>query len=192
MTNRCNAWRMWIRISLALAGIFDNAAPSLAQSDANAAQNPIANQASLPVQNDTNFRVGPLRETQKILLVEPVIPIKITPEWNLITRWITPVVSEPRVAPEVGPEFGLGNMLPQFYFSPAHPGAIIWGFGPQFWIPSATNKTLGVDKWGGGPAFVALTIQGPWMVGVLTNNAWAGTTGSSATGVQIQLLQRKS
>jgi len=83
--------------------------PSLAQSDANAAQNPIANQASLPVQNDTNFRVGPLRETQNILLVEPVIPIKITSEWNLITRWITPVVSELRVAP----------------------GTIIWGFGPQ-------------------------------------------------------------
>ena len=70
MTNRSNACRMWITICLALAGIFASAAPSLAQSEANVAQNPIANQASLPFQNDTNFRVGPLRETQNILLVE--------------------------------------------------------------------------------------------------------------------------
>ena len=55
------------------------------------------------------FSRRPLRETQNILLVEPVIPIKITSEWNLITRWITPVVSELRLAP----------------------GTIIWGFGPQ-------------------------------------------------------------
>ena len=68
MTNRCNAWRMWIRISLALAGIFANAVPSLAQSDANAAQNPIANQVSVPIQNDTYFNVGPFGQTQNLLL----------------------------------------------------------------------------------------------------------------------------
>src|SRR6516165_112699 len=59
------------------------------------AQNPVADLISVPFQSNTNFGVGPFHATQEILDIQPVIPIHITPDWNLITRWITPVISQP-------------------------------------------------------------------------------------------------
>jgi len=143
--------------------------------DARDAQNPIAHLDTLPVQNNTNFSAGPYEKTQDVLLVQPVIPVNLNVDWVLITRWITPLIYQPQVTNTGSGQFGLGNMEPQFYFSPAHPGSIIWGIGPQLWLPTATDRTLGINKWGGGPAAVALTIQGPWVAGGLLNNVWAGS-----------------
>ena len=74
-----------------------------------AAQNPIANMISVPFQNNTNFDVGPYHRPQNVLNFQPVIPIHVTDDWNLITRWITPIIYQPRVSPTEGAEFGLGN-----------------------------------------------------------------------------------
>jgi hypothetical protein len=158
-------------------------------SQATDAQNPLTPVYSILNQNDTNFGVGPLRGTQNALLVEPIIPIKLTPDFNLVTRWITPVIREPALAPSIGSEFGLGNMEPQFFFTPAHTGnGFVWALGPALWLPTATDKTLGVNRFGGGPTGVALEIQGPLLYGVLANNVWAGSHGSSATGQRINQL----
>ena len=59
------------------------------------AQNPVGNLISVPFQNNTNFNVGPLSGTQNILNIQPVIPIEVNPEWNIITRTILPVISQP-------------------------------------------------------------------------------------------------
>ncbi len=139
------------------------------------AQNPIASLISLPFQGNSYFNYGPDRRTADVLLIEPVIPFRLSENWNLIVRAITPLISEPRISPTQDAQFGLGNLEPQFYLSPAHPGKIIWAVGPQLWLPTATDKHLGVNKWGGGPAGAALTITGPWVIGVLANNAWAGS-----------------
>ena len=101
--------------------------------------------------------------------------MNISDDWILITRWITPVIYAPSETKTGSGEFGLGNMEPQFYFSPAHSGSVIWGVGPQLWLPTATENELGYNHWGAGPAAVALTIQGPWVAGALLNNIWAGT-----------------
>jgi hypothetical protein len=151
-----------------------------------AAQNPIANMISVPFQNNTNFNVGPYNRPQNVLNFQPVIPFHVTDNWNLITRWITPVVYQPRLSPTEGAEFGLGNLSPAFFLSPAHSGEIIWGIGAQTWLPTATDKTLGTNKWGAGPAAVALTIQGPWVIGVLANNVWAGTTNQRVSLLTVQ------
>lgn len=70
---------------------------------------------------------------------------------------------------------GLGNIEPQFYVTPAHPRKFIWGLGAQAWLPTASQNALGLNKWGGGPAAVGLVIDGPWVVGALFNNVWAGS-----------------
>jgi len=145
---------------------------------ANDAQNPIANIVTVPFQNNTYFSAGPYHHALNDLLVEPVYPFRINDDWNIVTRTIIPITYQPRFSPDYGPEFGLGNIVPQAYLVPSHPGPIIWGAGAQLFTPTATNKfvdTVAVDKWGGGPAAVALTIQGPWLVGLLANNAWAGS-----------------
>lgn len=151
-----------------------------------AAQNPVANMISLPFQNNTNFNYGPYNKAQNVLNIQPVIPFKVTEDWNLITRWVTPVIAQPRVSPTEGAEFGLGNIQPSFFVSPANPGKIIWGVGPALWLPTASAKTLGVNKWGAGPSAVALTIHGPWVIGALVNNIWAGTQGQRVNQLLVQ------
>jgi len=62
---------------------------------ARAAQNPVASMISLPFQNNTNFDVGPLEKTQNIMNIQPVWPFEMNEDWNLITRTIVPVLSQP-------------------------------------------------------------------------------------------------
>ena len=60
-----------------------------------AAQNPIADLISLPFQNNTNFDIGRSENTQNVLNIQPVYPVHLNQSWNLITRPILPVISQP-------------------------------------------------------------------------------------------------
>ena len=170
-------------------------APSQASGTAQGtqAQNPLTPLWGVINENYTNFSMGPLHKTQNVLVVEPVLPLKLTPDWNLVTRWNTPITSMPRLVeplgpfPGIGPEFGLSNMQPQFFFTPAHPGSFTFAVGPSLWLPTATDKTLGINKWGGGPVVVALTTQGPLLAGFLAQNIWAGSQ-SSLPGKHVNAL----
>jgi hypothetical protein len=149
----------------------------------NAAQNPVASVISVPIQGNTPFGVGPYRRALNQTLLEPVIPLRLSQNWILITRTITPIVVLPRLSPTQGVKYGLGNMEPQFYISPAHPGKLIWGVGPQLYLPTASDDALSVNssldqvgrKWGGGVATVGLTQHGHWLGGLLLSNEWAGS-----------------
>jgi hypothetical protein len=134
------------------------------------------------------FNVGPYGRTENGVLIQPVIPFKLNEDWNVITRTIIPVIYQPQVLPSQGSDFGLGNINLQFFLSPARSGQIIWGFGPQLWLPTATNKALGVNKFGGGPAVVALTKRGHWLVGTLVGNVWAGSSGAHYNQMTITPL----
>jgi hypothetical protein len=139
------------------------------------AQNPISHVISVPLQENLFTRAGPYRKTADTLLVQPVVPFKLDANWSVVTRTIIPIVREPRLSPEQGPVSGIGNVEPQFYLTPSHPGKLIWGAGGQLWLPTASHSELGYNHWGGGPAVVGLTIDGPWVAGALLNNVWAGS-----------------
>ena len=136
-------------------------------------QNPVASLISVPVQNNTNFNLGPANRTQDILNIQPVIPVGLSENWNLIVRWITPVVWQPVPTQKNLGVYGLGDMVPTFFLSPAKPGALIWGIGPAFQLPTATNFDTGQGKFGLGPSIVLLTQPGHWTIGVLANNVWS-------------------
>jgi len=140
---------------------------------AKAAQNPIAKMISLPFQNNTNFNYGPEKETQNILNIQPVIPFSITKDWNLVTRTIIPVLSQPGFTPGQGRTNGIGDTSFTAFLSPEKSGKIIWGIGPAFLLPTATDDRLGADKWGAGPSVVFLTMPGNWVVGSLFSNVWS-------------------
>jgi len=138
------------------------------------AQNPVANLISLPLQNNTNFSIGPDDETQNILNIQPVWPVSINDNWNLITRTILPVVSQPNILTGGdGRINGLGDTTFTGFFSPKDSGKLIWGAGPVFLIPTATDDALGSDKWGAGASVVLLTMPGKWVVGSLFSNVWS-------------------
>ena len=131
-------------------------------------QNPVGDLISVPFQNDFNFGAG-TRANKMIyfLNIQPVIPIHITEDWNLITRTIMPVINQPSLAPGMGTATGLGDINPTFWLSPAKPGELIWGVGPTFTLPTATDSLIGSGKFSMGPSAVALTMQGHWVVGAL-------------------------
>ena len=88
---------------------------------AQAAQNPVASMISLPLQNNTNFGLGPYDRTQNVLNIQPVIPFKLGSNWNLITRTIIPVITQPDFSSESGSTTGLSdiNFTAFFYHSKA-------------------------------------------------------------------------
>jgi len=149
----------------------ENSAEELAR----AAQNPIASMISLPFQNNTSFNFGPEDKTQNVLNIQPVWPFELNENWNLITRTILPVMSQPGFVPGQDRTDGVGDIIFTAYFSPRNSGKWIWGVGPVILIPTSSNDRLGVGEWGGGPAAVVLTIRGPWVVGSLFNNVWSST-----------------
>ena len=198
---RAVRWLPALRLAVAVLGTLAGAA-ALAQAErraergqdvgdlAKAAQNPIADMISLPFQNNFNFRVGPHEQLQNLLNIQPVVPISLNQDWNVITRWITPVISQPPLTITGDREFGLGDINPSFFFSPKQPThGIIWGIGPTFVFPSGTDKTLTQGKYSIGPTFVAVVDKGPWLVGVLINNVWSFTGKSNRPDVNQMLVQ---
>jgi len=151
-------------------------------------QNPVADLISVPFQNNFNFGTGSKNRTVWILNIQPVIPIKISEEWNLITRTIMPVINQPSLFSGTSSATGLGNINPTFFFSPAKSGELIWGVGPTFTLPTATDSLIGSGKFSMGPAAVALTIQGHWVFGALANNQWS-VAGWGKQNVNAFLLQ---
>lgn len=139
------------------------------------AHNPIATTISVPFQSNSHFGAGPLEKTTSVLIIQPVIPIARIAGWNVISRWVARVVYAPRRSPDQGSAFGLGNLQPEFYLSPATAGRVTWGVGSRLYLPTATNDALGTNKVGAGPAAAALASHGPWLIGIIANNVWAGS-----------------
>jgi hypothetical protein len=156
-------------LQVCAAGAADDSNTELAKKT----QNPVADLISVPFQNNFNFSAGPKDATIYVLNVQPVIPLRLTEDWNLITRLITPIINQPSLFEGGESAFGLGDINPTFFLSPAKPGKLIWGVGPTFTLPTATDSRLGTSQWSMGPAAVALSIQGPWVFGALANQQWS-------------------
>ena len=131
-----------------LAGVLSAAALSVSSAQAQdsgdlaqQAQNPIANLISVPFQNNTNFNVGPFDDEQNILNIQPVIPFKLNEDWNLVTRWILPVVYQPPVYQGDESDFGLGNFNPSFFFVKQVSPTLMMGAGPTFLLPTNTDRS---------------------------------------------------
>ena len=124
----------------------------------NAAQNPVAALISVPIQDNFNFNNSPGDRTQNVLNIQPVIPITVSKNWNLIVRWITPIIYQPLPIPQAsGPPtlttgvYGLGDMNPTFFISPKK-SKVIWGIGPTLGISHGNQYDVsGTGKIQRGP-----------------------------------------
>ena len=180
------------RIAWTVTGLFAVAGAALADDTealAKAAQNPIAAMISLPFQNNTTLNAGPEKQTLNVLDIQPVIPIKLDDDWNLISRTIMPVISQPGFVPGQERVNGIGDIQEELFFSPAKPGKLIWGVGPILQLPTNSNDALGTKKWGIGPAAVLLTSEGHWLYGVVANNVWSFAGPGDAAPINQMLVQ---
>lgn len=155
------------------------------------AQNPVGNLISLPFQNNTNLNFGPEKGTQNILNIQPVIPISVDRDWNIITRTIVPVIWIPSLGPDTPSKDGIGDTVFTAFLSPANPGHWIWGAGPVVQIPTNSSSELGNRNWGLGPSFVVLHLDhgDPWVYGVLVNNVWSLTSNKEGGAYNNGLIQ---
>lgn len=163
-----------------------------------ASQNPVGNITILPFQNNFNYGLGPYARYQYNMNFQPVVPIMLSKNMTLIARTIFPVVNNPSSAPPTacasaygcGSIFGISDIQQQLFFAPkTKPGALIWGAGPLFQVPSATPDTLGSGKWSAGPAAVGLVMPGRWVVGLLVTQLWSFAGQSSRPPVSTGLYQ---
>jgi hypothetical protein len=159
--------------------------------------NPVAALISVPIQNNWDFGIGPANAMKYTANIQPVVPIGISKDWNLIIRTIVPVIYlEPTVnnnplapASVRDSHSGLGDITQSFFLSPKAPvGGWILGAGPVGYYPTATDPALGAGEWGAGPTIVALQQRHGFTYGILANQIWS-VTGWSGQEINSTFVQ---
>jgi hypothetical protein len=154
---------------LVVSPVFANSEGDLAKKLAN----PIAALISVPIQANFDENMGPDEKGEVWRTnIQPVIPVSIGEDWNMISRTILPIIDQQDVpAPGLG-QSGMGDISQSFFFSPKAPteNGVIWGVGPALLLDTASDSALGAEKWAAGPTGVALKQQGPWTFGILANH----------------------
>lgn len=154
-----------------------------------AVQNPVANLISVPFQNNTNYQIGAHDRAGNTLNIQPVIPVDVSERLMVVSRIIVPVVYQPDTTATEGGTSGLGDANPTFYLAPAKPGTLIWGIGPSFLLPTATQQVTGAGKWCAGGSAVVLVQPSPWTIGALATNVWSFAGESDRPSVNLLTVQ---
>ena len=118
------------------------------------------------------------------LLFQPVLPVAITDEWNLITRPVIPLfVSQPH--PNTNPgsgdfldidrttAFGDVTVLQLVSPSPKLAGSWLLGVGPSWIFPAGASDYTGTGKWQVGPAAIVGYLAEKWIAGALVQDWWS-------------------
>lgn len=194
-----NSLSRWIT-AVAAVGCLSQVAPSFAQDASGHAddsaelakklQNPIASLISVPVQNNFDFGYGQTNAMRYTANIQPVIPVSLSAEWNVITRTIVPILYQEATTPDGHDQAALGDILQSFFFSPVEAvGGWIVGVGPALFYPSATENELGTGKFSVGPTIVLLQQTGGWTYGALANQLWSVAGEGERDDVNSTFLQ---
>jgi len=154
--------------------------------------NPIASLISVPIQVNYDENFGPNEKGSVWRTnIQPVIPFTLSDEWNLISRTIVPVIDQDDFPTNGLGESGIGDIVQSLFLSPKEPtsNGVIWGVGPVFLLPTASDDALGNEKWGIGPTAVALKQSGPWTYGALANHIESFAGKNNRAYVSGTLLQ---
>ncbi len=135
--------------------------------------NPVGDLVSLPLQFNWENDVGPDEGLRLVMNFQPVLPMRLNDDWNLISRFILPFVGQPSLVPGGDATFGTSDILLSGFFSPAQSRGALWGVGPALTLPTTSDPFLGSGKWSIGPTVVVLKQAGPWTYGALFNHLWS-------------------
>jgi hypothetical protein len=154
--------------------------------------NPVAALISVPFQLNYDEKIGPSESGKRWLLnIQPVVPVTLNEDWNLISRTILPVVSQQDIYPGAGSQSGIGDIVQSVFFSPKAPttGGWIWGAGPVFLLPTGSDNLLSAEKWGAGPTAVLLKQDSGWTYGALANHIWSFAGDNARSDISTTFLQ---
>ncbi len=159
--------------------------------------NPLSDLWIIFNQNDTSIWRGTPARGKKVInmtTIQPILPVNLTKNWNLVNRPIIPIISAPEFdipgrpglganpglipsQPRFNPfenlrlssdrEVALGDIMFWTMLSPVKPTkGVIWGVGPSFMFPTATRNQFGTEKFSIGPSNVIMTFPGKWTIGI--------------------------
>ena len=176
--------------SLVIATVAAISASSAEDSDlAKKLSNPVADLISVPLQGNFESGVGPGDGNRFTLNFQPVIPISLNNDWNVISRTILPFIDQSGILSSGAADAtGLGDTVQSFFFSPKSSDPI-WGIGPVFLLPTATDNLLGADQFGIGPTAVVLKQDKAWTYGILANHIWGVAGDDDGPEVNATFLQ---
>lgn len=168
--------KLEILLSLMVCSVFCNSQAFADDADlAKQLSNPVANLVSVPFQLNYDENIGATENIERYQLnIQPVIPIELNENWNLISRTVLPVTYQVYNESNLKDDWGVGDIVQSLFFSPSKTSesGITWGVGPAILLPTASEKTLGADQYGLGPTFVILKQTHGWTVGALANHIW--------------------
>jgi len=161
-----------------------------AQELAQKLSNPVSGLISVPIQGNLDYGIGQNNGSKFTTNFQPVIPFNISAKFNLITRYIIPVVDQRDVSGDQSREFGLGDATVSGFFTPVEKkNGIIWAVGPAFLIPIGTNDLLSSRKWGVGPTALLLKQANGLTYGFLMNQIWSIAGDENRSDVNQMFLQ---
>lgn len=159
--------------------------------------NPVSSIWSLSFQqNNFMLDMGPGESHWNSNLVfQPVLPVALTKNWNLITRPVMTLFnSVPHPDSHHPGDFdrttAFGDIVLMGLVSPSPKLAGNWllGLGPTFIFPTASSKYTGQDKWQVGPAALVGYLSKKWILGALVQN-WSSFGGSGNRDTNQMNLQ---
>jgi hypothetical protein len=153
-------------------------------------QNPVASLISVPLQFNYDEPIGPKKAARLTLNIQPVIPITLNEDWNLIVRTILPLTYNESSRDGQPYKFGTGDTVQSLFFSPKQPvNGWILAVGPVFLWPTASDDSLGSSQWGAGPTALALKQDSGWTYGILANHLWSYVGPKSRQDVNATFIQ---
>jgi hypothetical protein len=155
--------------------------------------NPISDIWSLTLQQNNYVLDIPGRGSShwnSNLQLQPVLPVGLTRNWNLITRPVLQLFNSipylvfkfhsPEQPPNVDIKrttgFGDTILLTMLSPSPHLAGNWLLGLGPTFIFPTASSVHNGQGKWQAGPGAVAGYLSKKWILGAFVQN-WTSFAG---------------
>jgi hypothetical protein len=152
--------------------------------------NPISSLISLPFQNNSDYGIGPRKGSRNTMNVQPVVPMSLSKDLNLIARWVQPIVSQFNITGEGQSQTGLADAVVSGFISPKEAkNGFTWGAGPVLLLPVATSNAFASKQFGIGPTAVALKQAKGWTYGALVNQIWGIAGGEGRPKVNQFFLQ---
>jgi hypothetical protein len=147
--------------------------------------NPLADLATAPFLYNWDQKLGTDEQgTSNYVRFQPVLPLHVNDDWNVITRLYMPAIEQQDVSPGAGTQTGLAGVNLSFFASPRVAVArdLTLGLGPVVGFP-ASQSALGSQKWSMGPTAAVVWQPGPWTFGLLTRQLWS--LGGSARDADV-------
>lgn len=183
---------IYLAILFTMLSLSVSYAQQTAEEIAKKAANPIASMISVPFQTNFQYNInssaGGENGYRTIMNIQPILPVVLSNDINLISRLIIPVITQKDVTARNQHEEGIGDVLYSGFFSPSG-RKVIWGFGPTVSFPTASNEFLGTQKLSIGPSFVILGQPRKWTVGILVNQLWSVAGKTSRANIKVGYLQ---